>query len=172
MVLKQLKRNIANMQQTKNDLSVEVRSQVCAILQKNLAYLIDASLQAKQSHWNVKGPQFFSLHQLFDAVYVGVNESIDLIAERIVQLGGLANGTIAYLHENSDVPAFPQHLTRGDMHVAHIANVLSFCCAEVRKAINGTADFGDITTSDLFTEVSRECDKLLWMVEAHSQADN
>jgi starvation-inducible DNA-binding protein len=77
---------------TGNDLSEKVRSQVIDLLNQRLADAIDLDTQAKQAHWNVKGPQFIALHKLFDEVYAAVEEYVDLLAERVVQLGGIAAG--------------------------------------------------------------------------------
>jgi len=51
---------------TKNDLPEKVRTQIAALLQERLAEAVDLVTQAKQAHWNVKGPNFIALHQLFD----------------------------------------------------------------------------------------------------------
>ena len=59
-----------------------------------LADRIDLMHQAKQAHWNVKGPSCIALHKLFDEVVDAAEDSMDLLAERVVQLGGTAEGTL------------------------------------------------------------------------------
>src|SRR5262249_28661902 len=68
------------MHKTKNDLPEKVRTQVVGLLQERLADCIDLAQQAKQAHWNVKGPSFIALHELFDKVYEHAQEHTDLIA--------------------------------------------------------------------------------------------
>jgi starvation-inducible DNA-binding protein len=76
------------MYQTKNDLPAHARADVIVILNARLADSIDLTHQAKQAHWNVKGPRFMALHKLFDEVVDAAEAYMDLSAERIVQLGG------------------------------------------------------------------------------------
>src|SRR5437899_9910086 len=78
---------------TKNDLPETTRRQVIELCNARLADAIDLQTQTKQAHWNVKGPDFIALHKLFDEVNDDVEEYVDLLAERAVQLGGVADGT-------------------------------------------------------------------------------
>src|SRR5215813_7833601 len=78
---------------TKNDLSEEIRVKAVELLNARLADCIDLQTQTKQAHWNVKGPNFIALHELFDNINEEVEDYVDLIAERAVQLGGVAEGT-------------------------------------------------------------------------------
>src|SRR3989442_8497840 len=80
---------------TKNDLPEDKRVEVIGLLNQRLAEAIDLQTQCKQAHWNVKGPSFIGLHKLFDDVNEDVETYVDLIAERVVQLGGIAEGTSA-----------------------------------------------------------------------------
>ena len=79
---------------TRNSLPEKTRIEIVALLQARLADSIDLVMQAKQAHWNVKGPNFIALHELFDKVYTDTGVYVDLIAERIVHFGGLAQATI------------------------------------------------------------------------------
>ena len=78
---------------TKNDLSESIRTQAIALLNARLADCADLQTQTKQAHWNVKGPNFIALHELFDKINEEVEDYVDDIAERLVQLGGVAEGT-------------------------------------------------------------------------------
>jgi len=139
--------------ETMNDLPENVRSQVSDLLNNRLAEAIDLQTQAKQAHWNVKGPQFIALHKLFDEIDEAVEEYVDLLAERVVQLGGIAEGTI----------------TTGEEHVWALSSALSGFGERIRRAIDQTADLGDVDSSDICTEISRGTDKWLWFVEAHAE---
>jgi starvation-inducible DNA-binding protein len=83
------------MYKTKIDLSEKTRRNVILILNDRLADAIDLQSQVKQAHWNVKGPNFIALHELFDKISDVVLEQIDEIAERVTSLGGTAEGTVA-----------------------------------------------------------------------------
>src|SRR5438552_7591258 len=83
----------APMSKKKNALSEEQLAKLIEMLNRRLADAIDLQLQSRQAYWNVKGPNFMSLRVLFDKVAQGVEEEVDVIAERIVQLGGVAGGT-------------------------------------------------------------------------------
>jgi starvation-inducible DNA-binding protein len=153
-----------------NDLPKATRVAVIELLNQHLADVIDLGLQAKQAHWNVKGPHFIALHELFDKVADELEDFTDEIAERAVQLGGLALGTVQIASEHSRLTAYPLDLTSGKEHVAALSSALANFGASVRAAIDTAGNHNDADTADLFTEVSRGVDKLLWFVEAHSQA--
>lgn len=157
------------MNKTKNDLPEKVRSRIAALLNERLADAIDLQLQAKQAHWNVKGPQFIALHELFDKVAEGVEDTIDEIAERAVQLGGTAEGTLEFVARRTALNKYPKTITSGPDHVEAISDALALFGKLVRRSIQESADLGDADTADLFTGISREADKLLWFVEAHLQ---
>ena len=152
---------------TKNDLAEIVRSKIVALLNSRLADCIDLQPQSKQAHWNVKGPEFIALHKLFDEINDDVEEYVDTIAERAVQLGGTVEGTARVVAAKSSLPEYPLTITTGRDHVAALANALALFGKSARQAIIQSEDDGDADTADVFTEVSRGIDKWLWMVEAH-----
>ncbi len=154
---------------THHDLSERARRRVIDLLNQELADLFDLASQVKQAHWNVKGPQFMALHQLFDKVHHEVSEAIDEVAERAVQLGGTAMGTARLAAEHSRLEEYPHTITEGHDHVEAVSAAIAHCAKSVRSAIESCEDCGDAGSADLFTEVSRELDKMLWMVEAHNQ---
>lgn len=156
--------------QTKNDLAEHVRSDVIEILAHRLADAIDLQLQGKQAHWNVKGPSFIALHELFDEVVGQFQGYTDLLAERIVQLGGVAEGTARVVASRSELDEYPATIATGAEHVQALAAALAAFGARVRHAIDLTQEAGDAATADICTEISRGTDKLLWLVEAHGQA--
>jgi starvation-inducible DNA-binding protein len=158
------------MYEIKNDLQIKVRTQIISLLQDRLADCIDLMNQGKQAHWNVKGPSFFALHELFDKVSEETEEYVDLIAERIVQLGGIAEGTIQAVSKRSTLPEYPLEISSGSEHVARFSHALAYFGELARRAIDQANEIRDADTADLFTEISRGVDKWLWMVEAHNQA--
>src|SRR5438874_1824574 len=155
--------------ETMNDLPENVRSQVSDLLNNRLAEAIDLQTQVKQAHWNVKGPQFIALHKLFDEINDAVVEYVDLLAERVVQLGGTAEGTARVVAERSELPEYPLTISTGEEHVWALSSALSNFGERIRRAIDQTADLGDVDSSDICTEISRGTDKWLWFVESHAE---
>jgi starvation-inducible DNA-binding protein len=159
------------MHSTRNDLSAKTRTKVVTLLNARLADAIDLQLQAKQAHWNVKGPQFIALHELFDQIAGDLGGQVDDMAERITALGGVAEGTVQAVAGRSKLDAYPLEITEGRAHLDALAAALAGFAKSVRKAIGEAGKAGDADTSDLFTGISRSADKNLWLVEAHLQAD-
>jgi starvation-inducible DNA-binding protein len=158
------------MYETENDLSLQRRSELCLLLNRRLADAIDLKLQLKQAHWNVKGPHFIGLHELFDKIAEDVETYVDEIAERAVQLGGIAQGTVRVAASSSRLEEYPPAIADGLAHVEAVAKALSTFGREARVSIEKANALDDADTADLFTEVSRGIDKWLWFVEAHTQA--
>ena len=156
---------------TRIDLAESVRTPVIALLNERLAESIDLGLQVKQAHWNVKGPNFIALHELFDKVVEEIEEYVDEIAERAVVLGGTAYGTARVVAKRSSLPEYPVKEGDGRAHVEALSAVLSAFGKVVRAEIDRCNQLSDADTADLFTEVSRGIDKWLWFVEAHLQAE-
>jgi starvation-inducible DNA-binding protein len=158
--------------ETRNDLPAESREKLVELLNARLADTFDLYSQLKQAHWNVKGPDFIQLHELYDTIAESVLPFADEIAERATALGGLATGTVRMAAEATTLDDYPLDGTSGAETIDLIADRLAAYGAAVREAID-TADseLGDMDTADLFTDVSRSIDKHLWFVEAHHQAE-
>ena len=129
-------------------------------------------MQAKQAHWNVKGPNFIALHELFDKVFTDTGVFVDVIAERIVQLGGIARGTIRVAAKTSCLPEYPLDISSGKKHVSELAHAIAFYGEGIRKAIATCTKLNDADSADIFTQVSRGADVNLWFVETHEQAEH
>src|SRR5437016_1251796 len=151
--------------ETENDIPKAVRGELVEILNQQLADIIDLQTQLKQAHWNVKGPHFIGLHELFDKIAEDVENYVDLIAERIVQLGGIAEGTVRVAAARSRLDEYPLDIADGTVHIEAVARVLSTFGREARMTIDETQGLDDADTADIFTEVSRAIDKWLWFVE-------
>jgi starvation-inducible DNA-binding protein len=152
---------------TKIDLSEEIRAKAVELLNARLADCIDLQTQTKQAHWNVKGSNFIALHELFDAINEDVEGNVDDIAERAVQLGGVAEGTARMVATRSALLEYPANAVDGHSHVDALSAALAAFGTTARKAIDQATELGDLDTADVFTEISRGIDKWLWMVEAH-----
>lgn len=151
----------------KIDLPDETRRTVIGLLNQQLADALDLGLQAKQAHWNVKGPHFLTLHELFDQTAERVEEFADVMAERAVQIGGLAEGTLQAVARNTRLPRYDDNLSRGADHLYALSAALARFASSARSAILEAATAGDDDTADVMTQVSRGTDTLLWKVAAH-----
>ena len=136
-----------------DDLPENARIEVITLLNEQLADALHLQLQAKQAYWNVKGPGFVALQELFDEVEQQLEEYADEIAERAVALGGTA---------------YPLHISAGPDHIAALSAALAHFARSTRAAIDAASVLGDADTADLFSGVSRGLDKLLWKMEAHN----
>lgn len=153
---------------TQHDLPTATRERCVVLLNLQLADALDLALQAKQAHWNVKGPHFGSLHALFDEVAETLGEQADDLAERCVQLGGVARGTVGAIAAATRLSAYPENILAGADHVRALAAALGEFARTTRAGIDTATEVGDADTADLFTQVSRAVDKLRWQVEVHA----
>jgi starvation-inducible DNA-binding protein len=158
------------MYSTRNDLPKATRAKAIDLLDARLADATDLQTQLKQAHWNVKGPTFIALHELFDEINEAVEDYVDDLAERVVQLGGIAHGTARQVAKRSTLPEYPDVSTGRD-HTEAVAAALAVFGKLARAGIDQADKLGDRDTADLFTEISRGVDKWLWFVEAHLQAE-
>jgi starvation-inducible DNA-binding protein len=157
------------MYRTANTLPEQMRSRSVALLNRHLAAAIDLHAQVKQAHWNVRGPTFIAIHELFDKVADAVEEYSDKVAERAGTLGGTAEGTVQTATERSFLEPYQLGVADAEAHIAAVTAALASFGESVRNAIGESDEFGDLDTADVFTEVSRGIDQQLWLVESHRQ---
>ena len=155
---------------TRIDIAADRREKLIALLNQHLADTLDLYTQTKHAHWNVKGPNFISLHKLFDELAGMLLEATDMIAERATALGGAARGTVRQGAAASRLPEFPGDVFAGLKVVEALAERFAKLAKTTREAIDASDDLGDKSTADLFTEISRDLDKSLWFLEAHLQS--
>ena len=155
------------MQPTHNTLSENIRGQSVQLLNKHLAAAIDLHGQVKQAHWNVRGPGFIAIHELFDKVAAVIEDYSDMIAERAGALGGAAEGTVQVAAEQSFLIPYPLRIADCNEHVFAVSSALAAFGQSTRDAIAQATGYTDADTADLFTEVSRGIDHQLWFVESH-----
>jgi starvation-inducible DNA-binding protein len=147
----------------------EQRAKLVELLNRRLADAIDLRLQSRQAYWNVKGPQFMALRVLFDQVAQGVEEDVNLIAARIVQLGGRAEGTAQAIAMRSSLDGYLLAMVDGKGHLEALATTLATFGRHVRYASEQATELKDADTADIFTEIARSIDKWLWFVETSQQ---
>ena len=156
---------------TRNDVADNAKQVSINVLQGCLVDAVDLYNATRQAHWNVKGPHFGELHRLFEEFYNALQTSTDDLAERIVQLGGTANGTTQVLAGQTRLEPYPTDLYAGMDHVRALSDRYAAVAKTLREGIDQTDEAGDADTADLLTEKSRATDKMLWMLEAHLPHD-
>ncbi|MGA9399679.1 DNA starvation/stationary phase protection protein Dps [Haladaptatus sp.] len=156
---------------TQNDIPDDEREALVELLNETLANTTDLLTQTKYAHWNVKGPNFYQLHLLFDELADVLFEHEDGIAERTTALGGEARGTVRMAATNSRIPEIRTDAVTGLEYVEALANNLALHASNLRSGIDTAESLSDKDTADLFTEQSREVDQYLWFLEAHLQRE-
>lgn len=157
--------------QTSIDIPAEARGQMVELLNQELANLFDLFSQDKQAHWNVKGPDFYQLHELYDELAEMLLGHIDTVAERITALGGAATGTVRMAAGASQLPEFSAGAVGSMESVRMLAERYAKAAEFTREGIDTSEKAEDMGTSDLLTEVVRDLDKSLWFLEAHLQGE-
>jgi starvation-inducible DNA-binding protein len=155
---------------TSVDIPETKRTALIALLNQHVANLLALYSQSKHAHWNVKGSDFIQLHELFDDLATDLLEHLDNTAERAVQLGGVALGTVKSATETASLPHYPLEAVDGRTHLEALSKSYGFYANLARAGIGEANTLGDADTADLFTEISRAIDKHLWFLEAHLQA--
>ena len=148
-------------------LSSDIKKKVVTILQVRLAEAADMHSQSKFAHWNVKGDNFYQLHLMFDQVAKVIGKQFDPIAERLTQLGGVANGTVRQASFVSTLPEYPVEVVAGMDHVRALADSLGQYCKGMRDASSKIDDIGDEPTSDFFNQLIVDAEEQLYFLESH-----
>jgi starvation-inducible DNA-binding protein len=143
------------------------KTEMIGLLNERLAEAIDLALITKQAHWNLKGPTFIAVHEFLDEVRDDVDEHVDIIAERVAQLDGVALGTTQTVAKSTGLPAYPTDIHKVPDHLKALVDRYAALSKSVREAIDSADDAGDAGTADIFTQFSRDLDKDLWFLKSH-----
>jgi starvation-inducible DNA-binding protein len=154
---------------TKIDINEATRAKLIEVLNQTLAATLDLKTQIKYAHWNVKGMNFFQLHEMFDKLAEEFEVHVDLFAERVTSLGGTAMGTARIAASQSILAEYPYDAIKGEEHVKALIDRFAIFAKHLRTTIAKIAPWDDVDTVDLYTNVSRSVDLRLWFLEAHMQ---
>lgn len=123
--------------------------------------------RAQLYHWNVDGPQFKSLHDLFEAQYRELFEAVDEIAERIRTIGYYTPGTLDDLLHVSEIPR--ERIARDSREILlHVIEGHQQVIQRVRLAMRQAEAASDEGTLDLLTERLRSHEKTAWMLRSQA----
>src|SRR5690606_32084585 len=143
------------------------RKTVIDILNARLADAIDLALITKQAHWNLKGPNFIAVHEMLDPMRAAIDGHVDVIAERVAQLDGIALGTSQIVAKASTLAAYPTDIRKVTDHLQALAERFASLANQVREDIDATDEAGDADAADILTAYSRDLDKNLWFIKSH-----
>jgi len=152
---------------THNSLKSNAKKVSIEVLSPLLADGIDLALLIKQAHWNIKGPRFIALHEMLDGFRSDIDVHVDTVAERIVQLGGTAEGTSQTVSSGTRLKPYPTDIHAEDDHLNALVTRFADAATNVRKGVEQTSEAGDADTADILTGYSRMLDKAVWFLESH-----
>lgn len=155
------------LRKTANNLADNTKKSSIALLIQRLAETIDLALATKQAHWNMRGKQFIAVHEMVDGFRTQLDGHVDTMAERIVQLGGVALGTTQDVAKTTKLPPYPTDIFKISDHLDALITRYGMVANNLRKAVDEADEAGDADTADIFTQASRDLDKALWFLEAH-----
>lgn len=145
----------------------QTKAKLCASGNTVLASTLDLYSQVKQAHWNIKGPQFFARHELFDKLALRLVSVSDDVAERIATLGGYAEGTTRMAGSASELPEYDSNASDGRAHIRALVERYATYTKLLRRSLDEADDIGDPVTADLYTEVTRGAELDMWFLESH-----
>lgn len=154
------------MYKTPSHLPETSRTALISALNDRLVDGLDLHSQVKVAHRNVRGPQFPSLHPLFEQFATQLAVHNDAIAERAVTLGGHAAGSARFVAKRSTLPDYPIDVTRDLDHVKLLAERFDTYLDAVRESRGIAEKLGDTDTVDLLTGVITEFEKNAWFLRA------
>ncbi|PZO21799.1 MAG: DNA starvation/stationary phase protection protein [Leptolyngbya foveolarum] len=155
------------MQKISIGLSEEQRQGVVDLLNKDLSDSYLLVIKTKKYHWDVIGPQFRTLHELWEEHYEAISMNIDAIAERVRQLGGYPIGTAKGFLENATLSEDAGNLPTAEEMVAQLVSDHEQVIRNFRDHIDQSGDkFHDEGTADFLTGLMEQHEEMAWMLRS------
>ena len=122
----------------------------------------------KKHHWQVAGHTFYQLHLLFDKHYEEQNELIDILAERVQRLGGIALAMGADVAEETNIERPPRGREEAPVQISRLLEAHEIILKECRQYAKDADDYGDDGTNDvLVSDVIRANERHVWFISEH-----
>ncbi|KAI9132785.1 Dps family protein [Acaryochloris sp. CCMEE 5410] len=153
-------------------LTTEQRQGVIQLLNQDLADLYLLVIKTKKYHWDVVGPQFMTLHQLWEEQYETLTSNVDACAERIRSLGGYPLGTAKGFLDHSTISEHPGDLPTATDMVARLVNDHEQVIRNLREHIDHCSEqFHDEGTADFLTGLMEEHEEMAWMLRSFIEGE-
>ena len=146
-------------------LKEEDRNKLAEGLSKLLAESYMLYIKTHAFHWNVEGPMFHTLHQMFEEQYNELFSAVDEIAERIRALGCLAPGSYKSFLKLSSVKESEDNLS-ADQLLRELLTAQETLIRTLRELISSANSAGDESTADLATTRMKQHEKVAWMLRS------
>jgi starvation-inducible DNA-binding protein len=156
--------DITDLQQILNSVDAK-RLELADSLSKLLASTYSLYLKTQNYHWNVRGPMFMSLHQLYEQQYTELSAAIDVIAERIRAMGFVAPGSLKAFIDLSDVKDESDCPTANQM-LEQLAKDHALVILNAKLVLSLANELDDDVTSDLMTQRIFVHEKAIWMLNS------
>ncbi len=148
-------------------LKSNTKTEMNALLNARLAESIDLALLTKQAHWNIRGETFIAVHELLDTLRDDLDEHVDIIAERVAQLDGIALGTTQAVASATSLKPYPTDIRKIPDHLEALVVRYAAAAKAARAGIDAADEAGDADSADILTAYSRTLDKSLWFLKSH-----
>lgn len=149
-------------------LDPKARAESCELLNQVLADTLILYALYKKHHWNVAGPTFYQLHLLFDKHAAEQLELIDLLAERVQTLGGIAVGDPRHAAELTKIERPPNGAEEVPAMISRLLSAHETVISETRDGIDRTEQNKDWGSNDLLmSDVLRRNELQVWFVGEH-----
>jgi len=161
------------MRQINIGLSEEQRKGVIELLNRDLSNTYLLQLKTKKYHWDVIGPQFRTLHEIFEEQYTLLSESIDSIAERIRQLGGYPVATAQEFIDLASVKENPARIPNATQMVGNLLEDHELIIRSLREHVDQSSEeFGDEGTADFLTGLMEQHEEMAWMLRSFIEGES
>lgn len=154
----------------KVDLGISAKNlkSVHGLLNKVLADGNVFYIKLRKFHWNLKGPDFLELHELFESQYTALEMAIDEVAERISTLGGIADGTMSEFIQNSQIKETPGKIPTNQEMLKELVGDHEKIIKSLRKYIESSeSKYGDAGTADFLTGLMTDHETMAWKLRQY-----